>query len=308
MPAAAKRTERDVVAPAVSVIVAAYQSHATIMQCLGCLERQTFEDFEVIVVDSSPDERTARLLERAPAKVRFERSADRLLPHAARNAAARLARGRVLVSTDPDCLPDPRWLSELVGAVDSANPVAGGGLGCAGSGWFERGVHLCKFSSLLPGNPAGHRRFLATANVAWAREVWERHGPLPAEHFSGDTELDWRIRGAGQTLSFVPSAIVLHDDPPGLRRFWRERITRGRDFAQMRSASQGWSRARIAFYLAAMPAEPLIMLHRTLRDAGRAGATGEALATLPVIVLGHLAWAVGEVQALVHDVVSPGTR
>jgi CDP-glycerol glycerophosphotransferase len=41
-------------APAVSVIVAAYNSEDFLPRCLDSLENQTFRDFETIVVNSSP--------------------------------------------------------------------------------------------------------------------------------------------------------------------------------------------------------------------------------------------------------------
>ena len=41
--------------PAVSVIIPAYNSHDTLAGCLEALSRQTFQDFETLVVDSGPD-------------------------------------------------------------------------------------------------------------------------------------------------------------------------------------------------------------------------------------------------------------
>jgi glycosyltransferase involved in cell wall biosynthesis len=102
--------------PAVSVIIPAYDSHETIVGCLAALAGQTFRDFETIVVDSGPDETTARLVAASFPWVRFERSPHRLLPHAARNRGIEMAQADLLVFTDPDIYARPAWLERLVAA------------------------------------------------------------------------------------------------------------------------------------------------------------------------------------------------
>ncbi|HVS63108.1 MAG TPA: glycosyltransferase [Thermoanaerobaculia bacterium] len=52
--------------PRVSVVIPAYRSHATIAGCLAALRQQEYRSFEVVVVDSSPDERTAREVRALP--------------------------------------------------------------------------------------------------------------------------------------------------------------------------------------------------------------------------------------------------
>src|SRR5688572_1234839 len=111
--------------PRVSVIIPAYNSQATIAATLEALRRQAFEDFEAIVVDSSPGEETARLVADRFPEVRFQRSRQRLLPHGARNRGVEMAAGELLVFTDPDCVPAPDWLASLVSAHDQGNPVVG---------------------------------------------------------------------------------------------------------------------------------------------------------------------------------------
>ena len=102
--------------PQVSVILPAYYSDRSIAQCLEAISEQTFQDFEVIVVNSSPETRTHEIVTTRFPKVIFKQSPTRLLPHAARNLGVSLATGELLVFTDPDCLPQPEWLATLVQA------------------------------------------------------------------------------------------------------------------------------------------------------------------------------------------------
>jgi GT2 family glycosyltransferase len=290
--------------PLVSVVIPAFRSCEMIGSCLIGLRSQNFRDFEAIVVDSSPDCRTSELVAEAFPWVQLFRSTTRLLPHAARNQGFRSARGRFLVSLDPDCQPSADWLERLVKSLLDGHVVVGGAIECAERDWLTRGVHICKFSWLLAGGPAGPRGFLATANQAWTRDTWTANGPFSEPRWSADTELDWRIRQAGHELFFDPGAVVFHTHRTTMGRFWRERLSRGEDFARVRADFGHWSRARVTMYLAAMPLEPAVMLVRTLRHATRAGRLAEGIITSPVWLTGHLVWAVGEARAHAQMLIS----
>src|SRR5258708_8350475 len=89
--------------PAVSVVIPSYKTAEYIRECLESVFRQTFTDFEVLVVnDGSPDTPD---LERAIAPFR-----DRIIyieqPNAglagARNTAIRASRGRYVALLDSD--------------------------------------------------------------------------------------------------------------------------------------------------------------------------------------------------------------
>jgi GT2 family glycosyltransferase len=104
---------------AVSVIIVNYNSGARLARCLDHLARQTFRDFEVIIVDNaSSDGSLDGAMERAPAS---------LLPRAIRmpvnggfaaanNHAAAQARGEWLAFLNPDAYPERDWLSALMSA------------------------------------------------------------------------------------------------------------------------------------------------------------------------------------------------
>ena len=63
--------------PAVSVILPAYRSEATIERCLEALARQTYRDFEVRVVDSDPGEATEQAVRAGFPWVFYEHSPRR---------------------------------------------------------------------------------------------------------------------------------------------------------------------------------------------------------------------------------------
>jgi GT2 family glycosyltransferase len=272
----------------VSVVMPSYCRERTIGRSLEALGRQTFPDYETIVVDSSPDDATAEIVRAFP-EVRLERSERRLSAHEARNRGAAAARGDLIVFTDPDCAGRPDWLARLVAAYERQGGLVGGAIESAGRGRRERGIHRCKFGSWEAGTAPGVRHMLPTANVLMDRRVWEEVGPFTLLGWSGDTELCWRAREGGHRLAFDPTAVVDHHHEPGLRDFCRERFERGSAFAAMRARAEGWSPMRAAIALIALPVVPFVLLVRGLRDG--------ALDTLAVQLLGHTAWALGEGRA-----------
>ncbi|MBK5298868.1 MAG: glycosyltransferase [Vicinamibacteria bacterium] len=284
-------------APRVSVIIPAYYSHGTVRLCLEALGRQTFCDFETIVVNSSPDTTTADLVISEFPEVRFVQSPDRLLPHAARNLGVGLASGALLVFTDPDCEAAPDWLEWLVAANDAGHRVVGGSIEPGSRRWLECGTHLCKFSWVLSGLAPGPRWILPSANVSYARGVWDAVGPLDPTRFCSDSLLSWKAAASGDRPWFEPRAVVKHHHDDAFGAYWRERLGRGREFGAMRIEFERWSRGRAAARLPLLPLLVPLVLARAARDAVRSGWGMRFVTTLPVQLAGQLAWCLGEARS-----------
>jgi glycosyltransferase involved in cell wall biosynthesis len=277
----------------VSVIIPAYYSHETIGSCLEALERQTFRNFEVIVVDSTPDGRTAALVRRRFPSVTLNHYGERLLPHAARNQGVVLAKGNILVFTDPDCRARPDWLGALMGAHHAGHEAVGGAIENDGGCW-NTAVHMAKFSWWLPGGRAGSRPDIAAANSSYSRALWETVGPFLGTRFAGDSALNWRVRAGGRQIWFEPKAAVAHRHQSGFLRFLNERFVRGRDFGATRVERQEWSRGRCFLYLVLMPLLPFVMTWRAARYAFGSGHAITWILVSLVVLLGNAAWCGGE--------------
>lgn len=287
------------VRPLVSVIIPAYNSHDTIAGCLAALAGQTFQDFETIVVDSGPDGATERIAGEGFPHIRFERSACRLLPHAARNRGVELARGELLVFTDPDVYARPDWLERLVEAHRATGEVIVGSLLCHGGRWLDQGIHLCKFSKWLPGGAARPVDMSPTANMLISRRQFETAGGIPGDSMLGDVTLSRLLRQRGRRLWFEPRAAVEHHHLQDLAGFLRERYTRGKMFGGLRLGWLNRRRGPSFTYLAVtvLPVRLARILALVALHAWRAGQTDWYLATLPLVAAGHAASLAGEAVA-----------
>jgi len=118
--AAAENTHGDASAPAVSVIVPAYNVARYLAEALESVFAQTFKDFEVIVVnDGSPDtEELERVLAPYLTRVVYVKQENRG-PSAARNRGLAEARGRYVALLDADDVWLPEYLAEQTRALEA---------------------------------------------------------------------------------------------------------------------------------------------------------------------------------------------
>ncbi|MEO8505768.1 MAG: glycosyltransferase [Acidobacteriota bacterium] len=295
----AQRSSEGASALKISVIVPLYRSGSTLARCLRALAQQTRRDFEVLLVDSSPDLACEVIVQAAQAELPqlvYLRSAQRLLPQPARNLGAARARGDYLVFSDPDCYARPDWLERLVAAHEDTRQPVVGGLACHGRRPFDRAVHLCKFSKWLPAGKAREVDMGPTANLICSRASFETLGGFQGDPMVGDALFSWRLRAAGATLVFAPDAVVEHHHLDTWKSFLTERFRRGQDFAALRLAWLGARRPTSFGYLvvSALPIRLATNLFHVARHAARAGATMEFVRGLPVIAVGHAASLAGE--------------
>lgn len=103
----------------VSVVVPLYNKSAWIARCLDSIARQSYRDFEVVVVDDgSTDDSPAKVEKRGDANLRLIRQAN-AGPGAARNRGVAEARGDLIAMLDADDAWDPEYLAESVRILDN---------------------------------------------------------------------------------------------------------------------------------------------------------------------------------------------
>ncbi|HEY8580871.1 MAG TPA: glycosyltransferase family 2 protein [Beijerinckiaceae bacterium] len=111
-------------APTVTVVIPLYNAARWISLSLACALRQTFDDFEVVVVDDGSTDDGGRIAAGfADPRVRVIRQENRGLA-GARNTGVRNARGRYVALLDADDLWTPDKLARHVAHLD-AEPTVG---------------------------------------------------------------------------------------------------------------------------------------------------------------------------------------
>jgi GT2 family glycosyltransferase len=295
--------------PRISLIVPSYDSHKTLRRFLTGLRSQSFQEFETIIVDSSPNEESARIIREFP-EVRLIRHASRLLPHEARTEGLVHSQGRWIIFTDPDVYPRPDWIASLMNAHDETGGVIIGLVLCEGSRWFDSGVHLCKYGIFM----GSRRRELTsghTTSLLLPKDLFRAVGGFTFSDWAGDTALTWDLREHGAALLLEPRAVVTHHHLTDWRGFLVERYRRGQSFARLRAARGGWGAARKILMAVAslLPLRLGKILATSFGISMRGGWTWTWISTLPILWLGHMSWLVGEANHYLTGLVPrPRTR
>ena len=281
--------------PVLSVIIPSYESQATARATLESLRKQTFRDFETILIDSGRSDDVARIAADFP-EVRFYRWDKQLLPHEARNVGTKLARSNILVFTDPDVVAAPDWLEKLLNSYRRVRAPVSGAVASLQKNWLETGVHLAKFDLWLPGGRNQVVPVAASVNFLCTRELLQQVGGFDGREMIGDTILSWDLTESGQTLNFAPDAVVYHDHRSSLGQLLRERFVRGADFGRLRVERQNWSGRATIVMLAVtiLPVRLGKLLLRSLHRSIQSGCLLDWIRTLPIIVAGNIAWLAGE--------------
>jgi len=212
--------------PAVSVIVLNWNGARYLERCLEAIAAQTFQDYEVIVLDNaSTDGSQKQVAQRWPAfsLVEFERNLGFALGN---NQGARLARGQWIAILNNDAFPETGWLANLVGAAqthpeynffssrlvnaEDREIVQGTGdvYHVSGFAWPRdqqrpvQNAHLAEEEIFSP----------CAAAAMYDRQAFLAVGGFDEQfvsHFE-DVDLGFRLRLSGHRCLYVPNAIVAH--------------------------------------------------------------------------------------------------
>ncbi len=218
-----------------SIIIPNWNGKKHLDTCLSALRRQTYTNFETILVDNASTDDSVEFVSRAYPEVRIIELTENRGLAGGINIGAGQARGEIIVSLNNDTEADARWLEELVAAF-IAYPAAGmvaskmllfdrrdtihttGDLYGADGIPRNRGVwekdqgqyddDIWVFGAC--GGTAAYRRTML-ADLAEA-EVDDKFPIFDEDFFMycEDVDLNWRAQLRGWKCVFAPKAIVYH--------------------------------------------------------------------------------------------------
>ena len=209
----------------VTVSIVFYDGLDDLLQCLGCLARQSLVPDKVLVVDNSPRGLSSEL----PAcglEIEILRPGCNIGFAAGNNLALHQSKTEFIATLNADAFPEPTWLEALVCAAahhpEAAafgslqllfdDPSIADGLGdqyhISGLAW--RKGHLCPISDL----DLTPRRIFSPCGAAalFRRADLENIGGFDEDFFCycEDIDVGFRLWLAGRECRFVPSAEVHH--------------------------------------------------------------------------------------------------
>lgn len=281
-------------APLISVIVPVYNQVETLGRSLKSLQLLDYpaSNFEIIVIDNGCTDGSSEILRRENG-IRLINELRRGA-YAARNAGLRFAKGEIVAFTDPDCLVEPNWLTEISAAFyDPGTRVLLGNRRPAkdyGAVALLADYESQKDEYVLSSIDA-LKYYGYTNNMAVRKEVFAAIGVFPEVLRGGDTVFVQKVveRFGCGSVNFNPSMKVCHLEIDAIAPYMEKVFIYGRSHqrnqAMIKSSPLSY-RDRLNIY------------KRTI--AGRKLKFPAAIALFALLTAGLVAWLIGRLTAFVY--------
>lgn len=204
------------------MVIPTLAADSRLRECLDSLDRQTRRDFEVIVVDNSGQGLVRR--QGVATSVRVIENSRNAGFGAAINQAFAVSTAPYLATLNDDAAAHPRWMEELVGALERRPDI-----GMCASQVRLFGEHRLDSAGMLVARdgsskqrgsgrppedfPVAEETLFPSASAAlYRRAMLEAIGAFDNRFFlyCEDTDLGLRARWAGWKCLYVPEAVVEH--------------------------------------------------------------------------------------------------
>jgi glycosyltransferase involved in cell wall biosynthesis len=188
----------------VSILLTVRNVEQYIDKCLTSILKQTFTDFEVILVDDLSNDKTKDIIEKFTDKrIRYFRNKELLGLSQSRNECVKQARGDFVFFTDGDCVVSPNWLQEGITYLKTAGYV-----GVEGKTYYISKEYKPTRSDDVVENKTGE--LFMTCNIAYKKAIIERIGGFD-KRFTYHEDRDLALRALKQgRIFFNPKMVVYH--------------------------------------------------------------------------------------------------
>ena len=211
-----------------SVVIPTYGEAPHLRTVLQALVNQTYNCFDVLVVDNNEYPRARQISELFGSRVAFVHCPQRGLS-AARNAGIAATQAEYIAFLDDDGVPEPRWAEELQSGLRRYECAAAGGRvelaldGCLPA-WYPERLRslLSELRYDAVDIPAiTDLQYVVGANFCVARRLVEAVGGFRHDlgrcgsslRSSEEVELCKRIMKSGGRVAFLAAAVVWHHIP-----------------------------------------------------------------------------------------------
>jgi cellulose synthase/poly-beta-1,6-N-acetylglucosamine synthase-like glycosyltransferase len=198
---------------------------------------QKFKDFEVIVVDGSPDDILHPLIKKFSEKLALSYFHEKGMGASeSRNLGCSKAKGDFMVFIDSDCVVPPDYFVKVDGFLN-ANPEvsAYGGPDAADDSFspFQKAVNYAMTSFFTTGGIRGKKKHvgkfqLRGFNMGVRREAFFKVRGYSGMQVAEDIDLSMRLQKAGYNTALIHEAFVYHRRKSNFYKFYRQLYFHGK--------------------------------------------------------------------------------
>lgn len=244
--------------PNVGVVLCVGNEEEYIGDCVKSILSQTYEDFEVIIVDDMSNDHTQTIIkEFDDERIRFFRNEEWCGIAKSRNRGLEYAKGEYVFFTDGDCKVSNSWIAEGLKSLKSLGCV-----GVEGRIYYVSKDYKPTFSDGVIENVNGGQ--FTTGNVAYKRSVVKAVGGFDERlKRLSDRDIALKIMKYGE-IRFNAKMIVHHPQVIQTPRGLIETASRARNrvylFKRFRETENTWWRVVYPLDLAKALFPPLILI------------------------------------------------
>lgn len=213
-----------------SIITPVYKRHQEISELLQSISLQDYKNFEVIIVDNSPDDSLSSIIlpyqRHIKLSYRFHKG---LGVSESRNLGVKYATGDYVVFIDSDCILPPSYLNTVNDFLE-VNPVdAYGGPDRAHESFtpMQKAVSYAMTSFFTTGGIRGRKQHIGSYhprsfNMGLRRDLFNEIRGFRGMKVSEDIDLSLRIYKAGKKIALIGEAFVYHKRRATFDKFFRQ--------------------------------------------------------------------------------------
>lgn len=222
--------------PKYSVIVPVYNRPQEVDELLDSLTRQTYQNFEVIVVEDGSSLRCDEIVDRYRDELvihyYFKQNSG---PGPTRNFGFAQARGNYFVVFDSDCILPASYFDSVERRLAVEKLDAWGGPDRAHENFtnVQRAMAYTMSSLLTTGGIRGGKKHVGwfqprSYNMGLSREVYKKTGGFKFDRYAEDIEFSIRMRKAGFNVGLIAEAFVYHKRRTNFSQFCTQVYNFGR--------------------------------------------------------------------------------
>ena len=213
-----------------SIIIPLYNRPQEIDELLATLTKQTYTQFEVLVIEDGSVIDAQSIVEKYKNKLDISYYVK---PNEGqgftRNYGFARAKGDYFVVFDSDCLIPDDYLEIVRTYLFEHKLDAYGGPDAAHESFtpIQKAISYSMTSPFTTGGIRGNKNHIGqfhprSFNMGISREVWENTGGFILTRLGEDVEFSIRIQSLGFKIGLIPSAIVYHKRRTSFIQFYRQ--------------------------------------------------------------------------------------
>jgi glycosyltransferase involved in cell wall biosynthesis len=217
--------------PHFSFLIPVYNRPDELAELLGCLNRQTVRDFEVVVVEDGSKIRAEEVVNRYRDRLDLQYIKQENTGQGfARNTAMRHARGTYFIILDSDALVEPDFLEIIAREVPRQGLDFHGGPDREHPDFtpIQKAISYSMTSVFTTGGIRGKAQSAGgtfhprSFNMGLSRKVWEKTGGFQTTRMGEDILFSIRAQRMGFRSGLIPEAFIYHKRRTSFRAFFRQ--------------------------------------------------------------------------------------